>query len=262
MVQAMNFPSGIKKNRVRLAALIMSLGFSNFAAAGVIALSSSFELDARSSAESYGTLVGENSILSQGSAINALNPAAVVATAISSSPYGPSVVNTYAAGSAFWNSTADGTVLFDDIGWRQTIAPNQASSSGTHFGTEWNYQFIADVTGTFTLDYDITIDPETTNPFGLLGFGFSLDYVNHFAAGTSGTATRNIVAGDTYEVSIYSRAGISGGATKTALMDGVFNWSMDTGPAPVSEPAPLALLMSGLILLSLQRKKIVALRKK
>ncbi len=72
---------------------------------------------------------------------------------------------------------------------------------------------------------------------------------------TTGTLTRNILAGNVYTAQIETSAGIFGGVgERVSFMDGVFNWSMDSGPmTDVAEPAPAALLALGLLGICSQR---------
>jgi hypothetical protein len=122
-----------------------------------------------------------------------------------------------------------------NIGWN-TVGVSQGSAVLFN-GLDWTYEFLADTTGLFTLDYDVTGSGSDT--FGLNGFNFSWsepESDDFFNLDTSGTITRAITAGNTYTVNITNQANIFGSlGTRDARMDGAFNWRIDTTAVAVPE---------------------------
>jgi hypothetical protein len=112
-------------------------------------------------------------------------------------------------------------------------------------GLDWTYEFLADTTGLFTLDYKIIGYGSDTG--GLIGFNFywpgyfyspGPEGFEFLGVNTSGTLTRAITAGNTYTVGIKNFANIGGGlGTRNAHMDGTFNWKIDTDAVAVPEPS-------------------------
>jgi len=193
-------------------------------------ISSSLRLEADSDAGSG--IVTDIDGDSQGGTINPLS-ASVSALATSGNA---SVLST-AEGIATWFNSAQGEVNLFNIGWNTVEV-----SSGSAFlfnGLDWTYEFLADTTGLFTLDYNVTGSGSDT--FGLNGFNFSWsgpEGGNFFPLDTSGTLTRAITAGNSYTVNIRNQANIFGGlSTRNARMDGAFNWRIDTATAAVPEPS-------------------------
>lgn len=74
---------------------------------------------------------------------------------------------------------------------------------------------------------------------------------------TSGTTTRNIVAGMQYTALIETNSGLFGGiGDRVSHMDGTFDWSMDSGPsASVHEPTTLVLLGLGIFGLGFNKRR-------
>lgn len=186
---------------------------------------------------------------SQGPTINDLGLITASATS--------TTLTTSGSAHASWVSTSQGQVSFLDLGWDNGPFPTTSQSSLD--GTQWTYTFLADVTGLFTLDWSIVLDPANNTDFGLNRFFFSL--VGHantgfnevLAAGASGISTRNIHAGHIYTVTIKTDVGVFGGVGgRDSHMDGFFNWQMDSGPALTGEaptPVTLLLFLKGLMIL-------------
>ena len=174
--------------------------------------------------------------------------------------------------SATWVNAAQGQVRFNDIGFdslnnTSISLANIAGGAGT---VAWSYSFIADVTGQFTLDWSVFVQDVTTISFGLHGFRFqmleagggqTLMNVGDIGTTNTGTTTRNIIANQQYTAEVLLNAGLFGGiATRTAFMDGTFDWSMDSGPfESVPEPTSTGLFLLGLGALALRARRIPAI---
>lgn len=204
-------------------------------------ISSSLRLEANSNAGNG--LITDIDEDSQNGTINPLN-ASVSALATS----GNASVFTTAEGIATWLSSAQGKLNLLNIGWN-TIDVNTGEAYLFN-GLDWTYKFLADTTGFFTLDYNIT--GSGSDIFGLNGFQFlwSGSQNNEFLPlNTSGTLIRAITAGNSYTVNIRNGANIGGGLdTRNASMDGTFNWKIDTAVTAVPESSSaLALLAFGFL---------------
>lgn len=235
---------GGKTVAISLALLLFSVGKQ---AAATVVLSSEFTMAAQAQADGSGLVIDTDSE-SQGATINPLGPVTVSALAVD----GNASVNVVGTGGATWSDPSQGQVLFQDVGW---ITNDVSSGLAWPFGNDptengWIYTFMADVDGLLSLDWNITVDPRSTNTFGLGGFrafwsalaGSTLLELN-----TSGTLTRDIVEGLIYTVRIANNANIAGAlGSQTALMDATFDWSIDTAATPVPEPTTLALMGLGL----------------
>ncbi|MBD1907405.1 hypothetical protein H6F53_18240 [Trichocoleus sp. FACHB-832] len=175
-----------------------------------------------------------------------INPLSVSVSALATS--GNASVLTTAEGIATWLSSAQGEVNLFNIGWNTVEVTRGSAYLFNDLG--WTYEFLADKTGFFTLDYNIT--GSGSDVFGLNGFQFFWSVPqndDYLVFGTSGTLTRAITAGKSYTVNIRNEANISGElGTRNASMDGTFNWKIDTVVAAVPESSSaLALLSFGFL---------------
>ena len=222
--------------------------------AGVIAVNSSLDLVATTGLNTFEVI--DVASASQGASTNNLGP--MSANAVSTSVGGTSI--TSGTTSATWSNAAAGVVRFDDIGWDNSNYTNQIVSFSSLAGTQWTYTFIADIDGLFTLDWNVLLLQPIGDSFGLNDFRFTIDSGGGqtvMNVNTTGSTTRNIFAGTQYMVEIHTNSGIVGGVgQRTSFMDGVFNWSMDSGPMNVvPEPAAIALMGLGIFGLFASRRK-------
>jgi hypothetical protein len=196
----------------------------------VTPVSSSLQLIASSNAG--GVLVEDTDAPSQGATLNQLS-----ATVNAFAENAEMSVLTKGSAVATWQSGGAGQIIFTDIGWT-TVGAQDPSHAYMYGGTDWTYTFTANESGTFSLDYDNTLDPATTNDFGLNGFAFSwaqgageLQQEAFFSPTAEGTLTKSVVAGTTYTARLENWANISGPlGSRTAYMSGTFNWSVTPTP--------------------------------
>lgn len=198
------------------------------------AVSSTLGLVASSGAN--GIIVDRNDGMSQGATINPLH-AAVDALAENAG----TSVRTSGSADATWTDAANGRVVFTGMGWTAT-GPAGSSNNLAYLysGTDWLYTFTANVTGSFSLQYAITLDAGGTSDFGLQGFAFTFGETGVATTSeflslptASGALSRNVVAGRTYTVRLKNNANISGGVVGlTGHMSATFNWS-------VAQPVPI-----------------------
>jgi hypothetical protein len=124
---------------------------------------------------------------------------------------------------------------------------NISEAGATHINTEglvqWQYNFVADASGLFTIDYEIS-----TAYSGLAG-GFPVTYFGgdlgdaSFLSDTSGQFSGQVVAGNSYSVYLYSVGNVGGGDLQgfAGSMVAEFDWSV-TGTASVPDTTSVALM--------------------
>lgn len=249
--------------KIGLSGLLVSLSIltTHSVSAGVIAIESELYLQAQ--ARSNGSVtVSDIDSDSQGATTNDLSASASV-TATTPGAF----VEVSGSGTASWVNAAAGQVKLNDFGF--TSLHNSGSGfvdlGGWHGIPVWSYTFLADVSGLFSMDWDVFVQPSSDSTFGLGGFRFSLTgggggqslfKVGAIGGSQSGTVTRNIVAGNTYTAFIESEIGLVGGiGTTSRFMDGTFDWSMDSGAfESVPEPTSSGLFLLALLGLAVTRK--------
>jgi hypothetical protein len=199
----------------------------------VTPVASSIQLIANANAGSGDDVVNQDGM----SQTTALQPLRATVTALSQ--IGDASVQSEGSEVATWHDAASGQLVVTGIGWTSVGALTNSHANTFSGGLDWTYTFTANVSGTFTLQYNLSVDEGTTNPFGLNGFVFSwadpnAPVPNQFlcvdCASSSGTLTELLAAGTTYTVGLKNFANISGNlATRTTHMSGTFNWSAAAG---------------------------------
>jgi len=140
-------------------------------------------------------------------------------------------VLTTAQATATWYSADRGKVVFSNVGWETENVSQGFTSAGNGWtDSYWSYTFTADRTDVFTLEFEVTFDGGS-DPFGLIEFHFywygGPGGDDKFKLGTSGTITRDVIAGGIYTVMIAPSASITGGlSTRTGTMTGMFDWRL------------------------------------
>jgi hypothetical protein len=207
----------------------------------VTPVSSSLQLIASSQAD--GVLVGDTDEASQAAALDQLS---VAVNALATN--GDVSVETEGSAVATWQSAQAGQVVFSELGWTTVGAAGEGNHAVLFNGTDWTYTFTANRSGTFSLDYDVTIDQADPDDFGLQGFTFSwaegtggLQFQRFFCVNpsrsesceptTTGTVTKSVVAGTQYTVRVENAANVFGPFTRTEYMSATFDWSIT--PAPI-----------------------------
>lgn len=161
---------------------------------------------------------------------------------------GEGSVETGGALGATWAGPANGQVRFEDIGWSTTGVPYGIARPDE--GAGWVYSFIADGDGKFELDWNVAFDALTTSAFGLHPFVFMWsgpDGSLAFLGNGEGHLSRVVEEGVSYTVGLRSQSNIGGALrSRSARMDGIFDWRIDSSVVPLAVPGTLVLVGTAL----------------
>ena len=161
-----------------------------------------------------------------------------------------STITTTSNALATWTTSSNGTVIFSDIGWDI----NSPYGGRTAVNAAWTYQFQSDGNGSLILGYDVTTTCTTfsTTPCSTVGLrGFDINFngtANNIAQrDSSGQFSFSLIQDEIYTISISNGGGMQSASfdTRTALVDGSFNWSIETEPTVVPEPISSILFVVG-----------------
>jgi hypothetical protein len=205
---------------------------------------------------------------SQGSTLKPLLVAvSASSSAHSSDPPTHSRLLVTGEGSATWTSASTGEVKFTNLGWN---AVNAIGGADLSQNVGWVYTFVANVTGSFNINYSVTAQgTSSTNDNPLVGLnGFFLyegagatapsrvtQEIDLNASGSAaGSTALAITAGNTYTVEIQNFSNLFGdiGNTK-AHMNGTFDFNVVPAPEPSSLAVTIVASCLGGIVVFLKR---------
>lgn len=243
---------------MRFALAAMLLATAAQAQAGIIlAQNSSLTMTGNADASAGDSIPGSSNTdaQSQGATISPLS-ASLGAGVIDS--LNDASVTTTGSATASWTSDDQGMVHFANHGW---TTANVANGRAELFGSAFVYSFVAQTSGTFVVNYTISLDSRSTETFGLNGFHYNfLGATDHFialyppgwndstsTASFTGSISETITAGNNYVLTIGSYANIVGGlGTRTSIMDGQFDFAArGDNPPPSVVPEPTSLALAG-----------------
>jgi hypothetical protein len=232
----------------------------------ISASNSTFALTAQSYLGSPpGTIVMDAQ--SQGSTLNTPSPLSATVSALSTDANSRLLVT--GEGSATWTSASTGEVKFTNLGWN---AVNAIGGADLSQNVGWVYTFVANVTGSFNINYSVTAQGTSStndNPLvGLNGFflyeGAGATAPSHAtrqidlnsSGSAAGTATLAITAGNTYTVEIQDFANLFKDiGTTDAHMNGTFDFDVVPAPEPSSLTVTIAVSCLGGIVAFLKRRR-------
>ena len=228
---------GGMKRSPRCFDLVMSLLAINAAAQP---LSGAFNLNGRVFINGVTTMVSSNSYAAWTGTPSDLVASMVVST---NNPANPaSSVLAHSSGTAHWSADGHSGTVQLDLGWT-LLGPNprlaQLDNNSGNMGPDWDYRFGALHDGAFTFNYDAIA---SGNTFGLCGWVFlwsgpegnDTSFTDVYDPTRSGVITRQITAGQTYDVGLWSNANLADGTglDRNALLNGAFSWQITEVPEP------------------------------
>jgi hypothetical protein len=186
--------------------------------------------------------------------VSLLDPLSLSVDATVSNSFG-AFSSATASASANWGVDGNsGSVLLSGYRLRtfEGAAHYEADLNGA--GPDWQYTFMADSDGIFSMTYNVAgSGVDTTGLYGWnigwSGAGGGLNLQNASDPTESGIFSRDVIAGQTYTVSLDNNAHFGCDCTgfPSRVMDGTFEF--DIGPATIPEPATVALFGAGLLAL-------------
>lgn len=163
---------------------------------------------------------------------------------------------------ATWGSDGNsGNVSFSEFGYS-----GEASFYSVGLRNNfWNYSFIADSDGSFSMTYDVSVvDTIGSDAFGLIGWdinwsgpGGGLLLSDIFDPTAHGLFSRPIVAGQLYTVGLQGGPGLASGCFPdcSILLSNHVQGSFDFTISPVPEPSAIILFLLGLITLNIFHRR-------
>ena len=151
---------------------------------------------------------------------------------------------------ATWGAGGNsGSVVFSGYGWSASEGASHSAANLNSAGPDWQYEFTADVNGTFSMTYNVVGSFDTFGlqgwSIGWSGLGGGLNLLNSADPTTSGVFTRSVVLGQDYIVSLQNNANVSCECSiSTGFMNGTFQFRIGSA---VPEPGTLGLLATALL---------------
>ena len=195
----------------------------------------------------------------------------------------------FGSGSAAWAADGNSGSMTMDYGWSAAAGVDALVNTAAAGGANWDYTFVADVDGFFTLNYNIVAAGVSNwSRFGLPYFGlqgydiyqgggtgpgsYNVDLRNAFDPTTNGQYVVPVLAGSLYSFHIVNGGNLSGMGVGQGHGDDVatdvsvhaeFNWTLPGAAVPsvpdaTSTLALLGLGLGGLGVLSWRLRRIQA----
>jgi len=175
-------------------------------------------------------------------------------------------VTSFGSETATWAPDGNSGTVVADYGWSFRAPAGVYTGVGTgESGPNWEYSFVADATGNFVLNYNVTGTGDTL--FGLQGFRigehgyFNLGYagVDDAHPSVSGQYIYAVTAGNYYDFQFVNLGNINGTIqTLDASVHGEFTWTLPGAEPPsVPDSSPSVVLLGlGLGGLGVARRRL------